>query len=1115
MEVTVAAMVGTDKNERVEVRLPGLTSSVFRGPGIAELLDDAALHLMEHVPKWEPTRLHRLILNPEVRLRKVTVETGLAFGGSKKKQDVKARLTCFCTRWPDDGFWIVSVPRLGGGELAVSGLGALDEALAAWLERWAKTGSRAALEAAAPLHDEHLQLVDVEVELPSVLPSRKPKKKRKKKKDPKEAPEEKKPEEKKTWIPAYELRKVGINLVHRAMDGRLQPAYGRDALIDDLTMQLASEGACILLVGEPGVGKTAIIEAVAQRFANPNVTMQERTDLWRVDGGRLISGMSYVGGWEARLARIVEEIHQRDDVLVVDDLPSLAWTGRSAQSETTMAGFLLPHLQRGELRILAECTPERLEAGRQRYPGFFANFRVVQVGPLDALATYRVLLQHLRKVEDDRDLTSRPELLETVMGLARRFGPRMAEPGRSVTIARRFLGEARTEKTDRYERGILAATDVLEHFAAATGLPRFVLEPGTGRAVHEIQAWFQRHIVGQEDAIDAVTDVVATLQQGLDDPDRPVATMLFVGPTGVGKTETAKALAKYLFGDASRLLRFDMSEVRGPGALQRLVGGAGRPDGDLTRAVANQPFSVVLLDEIEKAGPEVFDLLLQVLGEGRLTNAVGRTTDFRNTVVVMTSNLGVSAARRRTGFGQADTPADATHYRKAAEGFFRPEFYNRIDRVVPFRELGQHDVEPLVQRIVGRVLNRRGLRRSGVVVHLDAPMRDWIATVGFDPLYGARSLQRVVERELTVPLARLLVDQPPTERGAYIDLWRQAAGEGTELRMHVDRLVDRDHDPAEIDDLPDWAALSALHGRLTDRLVDLQDDPKLAEILDERSSLMDRLGAGLTDAELDRLETTSAVVEQRTQLVSELEDYAAEWLARYRYEDSWAKVGFEYVERSWDGMPKRQLVTEGVPIPVDRVRGLGLARAQLQALELGVGAVVHRARSFGPPEPLVVRIEPLHEEAGSFAVEIALGISAAWGEWQTPHRLVRGEGGWVEGIPAPGPCALAYDSPGLATLMEPLVGCWLDANDFGADRLLRLVRVEVLEGPDAVALLTARDDDLLALREAVRRGEREPDGLPPVAYRFGALRPEGDWAPKLGETLGVDLRRLALRRVVG
>jgi ATP-dependent Clp protease ATP-binding subunit ClpC len=1127
VELTVAALVGALTSDRYEVRLPGLHTGAFVGPSVAELLDDAALHLMEHVPKWPAERLHRLVLNPDVRVRRTTVQAPLRFLGAKKAVEVKQKVVCVCTRWPDDGFWRVTVPRIEAGPwFAVRSLSDLTPGLEAWLAERAGGWTSQVLDV-PPIRDVYLELVDVEIDLPSVLPSRKPKKKSKKrgKKDGKRPPQEPK---KKTWIPARELRGVAVNLVQRALDGRLRGAHGRDALVDDLEVQLVAEGATLLLVGEPGVGKTAIIEAVAQRAAEQarqGGTLQQRTDFWRVDGGRLIAGMSFVGAWESRLARIVEEVHQRDDVLVVDDLPSLCWTGRSAQSETTMADFLLPHLQRGELRILAECTPERLEAGRQRNPGFFASFRIVHVEGMSPLETYRVVLEHLRDVERERGLVAAPELVESIQGLARRFGPRMAEPGRTVSIARRFLGEvqARGRPTDRFGRVRITGSDALRHFGAATGLPDFVLEPGHGQPPADITRWFARRIIGQPEAVDAVTDVVAMLQQALDDPERPVATLLFVGPTGVGKTETAKALAHHLFGDAGRLLRFDMSEVRGPGSLARLVGGAGRPDGDLTRAVANQPFSVVLFDEIEKAGPGVFDLLLQVLGEGRLTNAVGRTTDFSNTVVVMTSNLGVASARRRPGFGSgAEGAADATHFRRAAEAFFRPEFFNRIDRIVPFRALSREDVAPLVSRMVGRVLGRRGLRRSGVIVHFDAPMRDWLAEEGFDPQYGARSLQRVVERELTVPLARHLADRPPTERGAWLDLWRDHGG----LQIDYQPLIDaeREGEEADGDEVnADWDALRARYERMVASLERLESAEAWASIVSSRSALLDELntraaGGDTTSFDWGQLELASSVVEDRTALLSRLDDFATDWLATYRYEDGYA-ADVKVDPRGWRA-DRKQLVTQQEPVPVDRKRTRRAAVAHLERLELDSAAVLHRVRSWGDLRTTVLRFESLHDGASDLAAQLVEAVRAAWAPWR-PSRLFANAGSWARIASVDHPAshyALAFRIPGFRELIDGDLGLYLDAEDVGADRVLRLVRVEALvldrvEDEPILAALRARDAELADARAALRRGEAQREPLPPVVHRFGVLHPGGA-APRLGSTLPDDLRRVALRRVL-
>lgn len=1099
LDITVAALVGLGRRDLWEIRLPGVSKQVFRGPSLAELLDDAALHIMEEAPRYAPAQLERLLLSPEVTLRRTEVETRLAFGDARKKTEIKVKLTAVCTRWAKEGFWRVVVPRLSMDAFAVRNLGQLADKLGVYLEEWAKTHSLQALERAASTHREHLELIDVEIEVPSLLPSRRPRREREGGK-PASAPvgEERK------WRPATELRAVGINLLQRARDGRLEGALGRDGLVDDLVQQVATDGAAILLVGPSGVGKTAILEAVASRLAAQGGTLQERTDVWRVDGARLIAGMSMVGQWEGRLARVVHELYHRRDVLVVDDLPSLAWTGRSAQSDTTMADYLVPHLQRGELTVLAECTPERLAAGRLENPGFFSCFRVIHVAEMDAAATQRVLLQKVRRTEAERGLAVRAPTFDALVTVASRFGPRLAEPGRSVRVLRRFLADVRPEKLDRYGRRMVEPEDVFVHTAATTGLPRFLLEPGQGRSAAAIEAWFERRIVGQPTAVAAATDVVACLQQGLDDPERPVSTLLFVGPTGVGKTETAKALAAYLFGDARKLVRFDMSEVNGPGAVARLVGGSGRPDGDLTRAVANQPFCVVLLDEIEKAGSQVFDLLLQVLGEGRLTNAAGHTTDFRNTVIVMTSNLGVAGAQRRTGFDRASVGADASHYTAAAQAFFRPELYNRIDRIVPFRSLGRADVEPLVERTIGRVLGRRGLRRAGVVVALHESVRDWLGEVGFDPVYGARSLQRVVERELTVPLARMLIERPSVEGGAHIALWRA----GEELGLALTPLEDAVSDGPSLDACTDWEAMNGLHARLVQLHGRIAQHPHWAAVEAARTGLLEQL-PGLDEDAWDRLETTSAILDEHSALASSIEDFESDWLARYRFEDGVSKVRGEPPRKVWGKGTRERLVTQEVVVPVDRGRHrLGAAR-RLAELEEQLASVIFRVESWGPPSSVVLRFQPLHQEAATFALELAEAFQEAWSGWGRVASWRRVDT-WAAGELAAGACALVFRVPGMARLFETEVGLHLDAQDVGADRLLRLVDVVLLAGePDAV--LRAMDAELDAVAVARIAGEDVTVDLPRVVRRYGAVAGASDVA--LAE-LPADLRTRALRKVV-
>jgi ATP-dependent Clp protease ATP-binding subunit ClpC len=311
-----------------------------------------------------------------------------------------------------------------------------------------------------------------------------------------------------------------------------------------------------------------------------------------------------------------------------------------------------------------------------------------------------------------------PGALEATLRLTERFLPNEAFPGKAVRLLRAALDRV-VEPTPargggqerRYGPAQVQAT-----LQQRTGLPDFILDPAQALTRDEIVARFQRHIAGQPEAIGAVADLVLTLQQGLCDPDKPLGTFLFVGPTGVGKTESARALARVLFGSPERLVRFDMSEFTLASSVTRLLGHPGAPDGELTSALRVQPFCVVLFDEIEKAHPRVFDALLQLLGEGRLSDAAGRLADARQAVLVMTSNLGVREAASQVGFARGGAEGARAHYLTAAQRFFRPEFFNRIDRLIPFRSLDPEALRRVVDQQLGELLGRRGIARANLLV---------------------------------------------------------------------------------------------------------------------------------------------------------------------------------------------------------------------------------------------------------------------------------------------------------------------------------------------------------------------------------------------------------------
>ena len=326
-------------------------------------------------------------------------------------------------------------------------------------------------------------------------------------------------------------------------------------------------------------------------------------------------------------------------------------------------------------------------------------------------------------------------------------------------------------------------------FAERTGLPLLLLSDEVPLRTGDVRAFFEARVLGQDEAVEAMVDLVTVAKSGLQDPNKPLGSFFFVGPTGVGKTELTKALAEFLFGSSDRVIRFDMAEHGSGDALPRLIGTAwhSNGEGELTRRVREQPFCVLLLDEIEKAHRDVFDALLSALGEGRLTDANGRTADFRNAIVVMTSNLGAGQGSAAVGFSAADAAAEADrlrrHFVEQAEKFFRPEFFNRIDRVLPFHALDPETVRRIARRELGRLLMREGITRRRLLVEIDDAVVERLAESGFHPHYGARPLQREIERAVIQPLARLIVEQRPSAG----DLVRFTC-DGDEIRVAVQKV---------------------------------------------------------------------------------------------------------------------------------------------------------------------------------------------------------------------------------------------------------------------------------------------------------------------------------------
>lgn len=563
---------------------------------------------------------------------------------------------------------------------------------------------------------------------------------------------------------ADELAKVG-----RSLDALYPDELSRAILRDFETTELdrvlrQRDRRPVALVGPRLSGKSTVLsEVVWQRAARRTKKQKGKGLAWQLSPQRLIAGMMYVGQWENRLESIVKHAQKRDLILCFDDFLGLYQAGRSRDSDLCMADVLRPRIIRRDLRIVAEFTPEGMNTFRERDRGLADQFHVIPVPATSEDDTWRVLLAASRQLESAHRVQFGIEIFPAVMELTRRFVRDAAFPGKAVSLLRelavRFDGSAATVANARMHT--VHRDHVLTAFSQRTGLD-FQMLSNSAWPRPKVVEQIVDEVSGQSHVVEAMADVASMAKAGLSAPDRPLATMLFMGPTGVGKTHCAQVLARVLFGDNSRLLRFDMNEYQTPGAVTRLAGSLG-DEGLLTSAVRRQPFSVVLLDEIEKAHPDAFDLLLQAMGEGRLTDATGRTSDFTQCVIVMTSNLGVTDASRQMGFVR-DGSSRRRSFVEAAERFFRPEFYNRIDYLLPFDSLDEKQLLEIARRLLSEAMNRDGLVRRRSFATIDDRALAKVVEAGFHPQLGARAIKRAVEREILQPmaasLARMPADQP-------------------------------------------------------------------------------------------------------------------------------------------------------------------------------------------------------------------------------------------------------------------------------------------------------------------------------------------------------------------
>ncbi len=645
-----------------------------------------------------------------------------------------------------------------------------------------------------------------------------------------------------------ELVRIIEVLEHHGFDrvvrsGSRLPAAERFApSLEPMRERLRSAGSkSLLVVGASGVGKSALLSELARGLLegdSPQLMVQLST-------GDILRGAKYIGEWEERLGQLIAIAKRPAPVVLwISNLNDIVGAGRVEGGNQDVAQLLVPHLESGDIAVVGESTPAALTAGLGAHPNLERLFLRVNLEPTTEAETL-VILEGVRErwQQTMPNLDVPSESSERALELSRLLRPVGEQPGRAVDLFDGVLAAAsQTGRTD------VAPAFVARILAEWTGLPLWLFDDDEPLDLEELQRFFEERVLGQSEAVSTMVDVITLVKAGLQDPSQPLAVLFFVGPTGVGKTEIAKALAERLFGSADRMTRIDMSEFSDWSAPARLIGYGGQP-GALTERVRQQPFSVVLLDEIEKAAEPTFDLFLQVFDDGRLTDGRGVTVDFRQTIVVMTSNLGSDRMGRETlGFHESsDGVADDDPLLESVHQFFRPEFVNRIDRVVPFRPLSADALAKIAQREIGKILARSGLTRRRLSVDIDPSVVSLLVRSGTSTRYGARPMKRAVERLVLLPLARrIAVGKAPA--GGVLQLRAAGAKVVAELVRdplddEVDRLKERFRIPSPLPERRGSLSAAELERwveELRDKSRAMQLQLEELELTSEKSELVER-----------------------------------------------------------------------------------------------------------------------------------------------------------------------------------------------------------------------------------------------------------------------------------
>jgi ATP-dependent Clp protease ATP-binding subunit ClpC len=614
---------------------------------------------------------------------------------------------------------------------------------------------------------------------------------------------------------------LATDLTSKAEEKKLDPVIGRQKEIERVIQILARRTKNNpALIGEPGVGKTAIVEGLAQRIIDGDVPaplMNKR--VLQLDVGSLVAGTMYRGQFEERLKRIIDELKASGSILFIDEVHMLVGAG-AAGSSVDAANILKPALSRGELQVIGATTLDEYRKHIESDAALERRFQPVQVDEPSEEETIQILKGIRGAYEEHHHLVISDEALDAATHLSSRYVTERFLPDKAIDLidesssrvrmykspaakhAKDLFGQlrqARQNRTlaqeegnsedikeweeretdlsqqierlrtgwDRANSPVVTAEDIAEVVSMWTGVPLMQLAEAESQRLLKMEDELRKDIIGQEDAIVAISRAVRRARAGLKDPKRPIGSFMFLGPTGVGKTQLTKTLAKFMFGSEEAAIQLDMSEFMERHTAARLVGAppgyVGYEDaGQLTEALRRRPYSIIVFDEIEKAHPEVHNMLLQIMEEGHLSDAKGRKVDFRNAIIVMTSNIGADMIKNQTSFGFAMKRDEVTEERLSYDDMrkklneslkraFRPEFINRMDSVVIFRSLNKEDIQQIVSLELNKVSER--LKDHELVLTASEEALSFLATQGYDTEFGARPLRRVIQQRVEDPLS--------------------------------------------------------------------------------------------------------------------------------------------------------------------------------------------------------------------------------------------------------------------------------------------------------------------------------------------------------------------------